>query len=292
VRTGPKTATPAPPWQSFGLVKIRDSVDTGRVGRLSYARRLGAGRTANEEYLRRYGAWRRRVRKYVVAGAAAIAATELVARTLWPVHGAFYLGLALGAGISFYVLALENPPEHIDRWRRGADGERRTARTLRALDRSGWTVVHDLDSDYGNVDHVVVGPSGVFLLDSKSPGGEVTVDGGVLKVRWLEDPDDGYEIPGISRRMRASAAGLQRRLAGAARWVDPVVVIWGRFEQRTVEADGVAFVHGDELAGWLAGKTYRLNEDARRRAATAIKGLVNSAGRAEAAHSGVRRPRR
>jgi nuclease-like protein len=255
------------------LVEIRDSADTDFVSRLSYARKVGAGRTANDEYQRRYTVWRGRVRKYVLAAAVSIAALELIARTLWPAHGAFYLGLALGLGVSFYVVALENPPEHIDRWRRGRDGERRTARALRPLTRHGWTVVHDLDSEYGNLDHVVVGPSGVFLLDSKNLGGEVSVEGGVLRVRWLEDPDDGYESPGLSRRMRASAAGLNRRLAGEVRWVDPVVVIWGRFEQGIVQADRVAFVHGEQLAGWLAARTQSLNADVQRRSAAAVKTL-------------------
>jgi hypothetical protein len=33
-----------------------------------------------------------------------------------------------------------------------------------------------------------------------------------------------------------------------------VLVIWGDFEQRRVEADGIAYVHGDELADWLRAR--------------------------------------
>lgn len=253
------------------------------MDRLSYLRKVGAGRTADQKYQRRLRAWRQRVRKVVLVAAAAIAVIEVMATILWPAHATFLLGLALGAAVSFYVVTLQSPPEHIDRWRRGRDGERRTEKALRPLARQGWMVVHDLDGDYGNIDHVLVGPCGVFMLDSKNLGGNATVDeDGVLHVRWLEDPEDGYEVRGISRRMRGCAAEVQRRLDGAVRWVTPVVVIWGRFEQGIVEAEGVAFVRGEELAEWLVGRPDRLTEHAHERAAAAIT-LARESGRPDRA---------
>jgi hypothetical protein len=66
-------------------------------------------------------------------------------------------------------------------WRRGARGERRTARHLRPLLRAGWTVLHDLaiPSSRANGDHLLIGPPGVFLVDSKAWHGRITqaVDG-------------------------------------------------------------------------------------------------------------------
>jgi Nuclease-related domain len=66
-------------------------------------------------------------------------------------------------------------------WRRGARGERRTARRLRPLVRAGWTVMHDLaiPASRANGDHLLIGPPGVFLVDSKAWHGRITqaVDG-------------------------------------------------------------------------------------------------------------------
>jgi Nuclease-related domain len=47
-------------------------------------------------------------------------------------------------------------------WRRGAAGERRTARVLAALERQGWAVLHDLavPRSRANLDHLVIGPAG------------------------------------------------------------------------------------------------------------------------------------
>jgi hypothetical protein len=67
------------------------------------------------------------------------------------------------------------PSEQVMTWRRGAAGERRTARLLDRLVRDGFVVFHDLavpDSD-ANVDHLVIGPSGVFVIDSKLWTGSV-----------------------------------------------------------------------------------------------------------------------
>jgi Nuclease-related domain len=54
-------------------------------------------------------------------------------------------------------------------WRDGARGERATARRLRRLERHGYVVLHDLQvpGSQANLDHLAVGPAGVFVVDSK-----------------------------------------------------------------------------------------------------------------------------
>jgi Nuclease-related domain len=62
-------------------------------------------------------------------------------------------------------------------WRRGARGERRTARALRPLLRAGWTVLHDvaIPDSRANADHLLIGPPGVFLVDSKAWHGHISL---------------------------------------------------------------------------------------------------------------------
>jgi hypothetical protein len=62
-------------------------------------------------------------------------------------------------------------------WRLGAKGERRTARILARLERDGFVAFHDLavPGSPANVDHLVVGPTGVFVIDSKLYRGVVRV---------------------------------------------------------------------------------------------------------------------
>jgi hypothetical protein len=67
------------------------------------------------------------------------------------------------------------PSEQARTWQRGAHGERRTARLLDRLTRDGYVVFHDLavPGSRANVDHLVIGPSGVFVIDSKQWIGSV-----------------------------------------------------------------------------------------------------------------------
>ncbi len=60
----------------------------------------------------------------------------------------------------------------------GADGEREFVRFLKNLPDS-YTVISDLDfaDSYGNIDHLIVGPTGIFAIDVKNWRGTVSSDG-------------------------------------------------------------------------------------------------------------------
>jgi len=90
------------------------------------------------------------------------------------------LGLVLGglaAIVATWVLRFRPSPDAVA-WRRGAAGERRTARLLDPLARHGWAVLHDLaiPGSQANLDHLVIGPGGVFVIDSKQYRGRLQLD--------------------------------------------------------------------------------------------------------------------
>jgi hypothetical protein len=77
--------------------------------------------------------------------------------------------------------------ERLERWaehyERGAEGEELTAAALASLP-SEWTVLHDVrwpGRRLANIDHVVLGPGGIFVIDSKNWSGDVKVTDGVLR---------------------------------------------------------------------------------------------------------------
>lgn len=70
------------------------------------------------------------------------------------------------------------------RYERGAEGERRTAHALASLPSDEWRVFHDIawpGRRYANIDHVVIGPPGAFVIDSKHWTGAITAADGVLR---------------------------------------------------------------------------------------------------------------
>ena len=80
--------------------------------------------------------------------------------------------IAAGWGLRF------RPSPDAVAWRRGAAGERHTARLLCQLERQGWAVLHDLavPGSRANMDHLVIGPGGVFVIDSKQYRGRLQLD--------------------------------------------------------------------------------------------------------------------
>lgn len=61
-------------------------------------------------------------------------------------------------------------------WRIGAEGEERLGLALDALEDHGYHVFHDLGipRSKANIDHLVIGPTGVFVIDSKNYSGTLT----------------------------------------------------------------------------------------------------------------------
>ena len=71
-------------------------------------------------------------------------------------------------------------------YERGALGERATGAILDALRAEGWAVFHDVrwpDRVRANIDHVVVGPPGLFVIDSKNWSGRIDVRGETFTCR-------------------------------------------------------------------------------------------------------------
>jgi len=63
--------------------------------------------------------------------------------------------------------------------RKGKRGEEFIGSILEKLP-DNYTVIHDIETPYGNVDHIVVGPTGVFVIETKSHHGRITERNGLL----------------------------------------------------------------------------------------------------------------
>ena len=66
----------------------------------------------------------------------------------------------------------------------GAVGEHLVAQTLRRLELVGYRVIDDLrwpGTTKANIDHVIYGPTGMFVVDAKNWTGTIAVKAGVLR---------------------------------------------------------------------------------------------------------------
>jgi len=72
----------------------------------------------------------------------------------------------------------------LERHERGATGEEEVGALLDGLQELGWRVLHDISFGNGNVDHLLIGPGGVFTVETKSHPGPISVrsiHGGTLE---------------------------------------------------------------------------------------------------------------
>ena len=62
-------------------------------------------------------------------------------------------------------------------WRLGSLGEKESARLLEPLESGGYVALHDLriPGSRANIDHVVVGPNGVWIIETKRWSGKVVI---------------------------------------------------------------------------------------------------------------------
>lgn len=95
----------------------------------------------------------------------------------------------MGAGESGYEVARRQREKaarlarSAELWEKGAAGEVEVARVLGDLP-LGWFAVHDLPwpgRTRANIDHVVIGPGGVYVVDAKNWSGTIAVKDDVLR---------------------------------------------------------------------------------------------------------------
>ena len=224
----------------------------------------GAGRGARAKYDEVSGRWRKRVfprlRWVFAAVTVPLIVWSVVAVVANHPFGIWASGMAFGALVAVYAVLRESPPAHIENWRRGFEGELRSARALAPLRRDGYVLLHNLPDrrsdrqEYkGDIDHVVVCPAGVFLLNSKWLGGEASIRGDTVHVQMRDDDDDSFQLPRLASGMRGCAVRLQEDIAQqtGVQWVQPMVVFWNRFEAGVDKGGNVVFVHGEHLVDWL-----------------------------------------
>jgi hypothetical protein len=94
----------------------------------------------------------------------------IVGATVWAALDLRSAGLTavLLLGLTGFARLIDRPMVHAGRWVRGARSEVAVGEELESLVRDGYTVLHDISqTGEGNIDHLVSGPSGVFLVETK-----------------------------------------------------------------------------------------------------------------------------
>ena len=155
-------------------------------------------------------------------------------------------------------------------WERGAAGGPATANALKAMD-DAWVVLHDVrwpGRPFANIDHIAVGPGGVFVITSQSWSGPVWLTGEVLRHNGRPR---GREVLST----REAAAAVARRLTYVPpTWVTPVLCIVG--SNVSGWAGKVAVCHKGNIADLLTSRTPVLSPEVVRAVAEDLRSQLAS----------------
>ena len=113
---------------------------------------------------------RLRMRTLVTLGALAVA-TALLGR-IFGLHDGLFIASEVALLASMFVISRYVLPL-VERRDRGASGEEHVGGLLDELAGDGWLVIHDASLGRGNIDHILIGPAGVFAIETKSHPGPV-----------------------------------------------------------------------------------------------------------------------
>jgi hypothetical protein len=154
----------------------------------------------------------------------------------------FIKGLTLGAGIVGVLAALAMMTQQATGTAQtgmGATAEQWTASELRQLRKAGGRVVNHLALERGDIDHVLIAPSGLYAVETK----------------WSAN---GWNLTARSDRLDAALSQVRRNARHLRLWhpvaaaqistVRPVLFLWGGTEvpkpERPTRIDDVDIVYG------------------------------------------------
>jgi hypothetical protein len=242
-----------------------------------------AGVYAEQRYQSGLKSWRRGARPIlgIVCGpflAGGLAVLVLVG------HGLSWSGGAVfGAFAGVWVAIRETPPRYVEQWQQGAEGERKTEKALRPLEREGWTIRHDIQQQrYGNYDHIAVGPSGAYLVESKNLQGVVELRDGIVRLTRRHDPEASARFERIRPHTLGAAARVKediQRRSGHRIWVQAVVVFWSEFPEQLIDDGMCVYIHGSRLPAWLRERPVKLDADELSRIAAAVDACASCSDR-------------
>jgi len=148
-------------------------------------------------------------------------------------------------------------------WRNGADGEEAVAARLAKLG-GRWKVLHAIPvgENGSDIDHVVIGPAGVFTINTKHhPKASIWVAGDTFMVNGQRVPyirNSRFEALRAAKLLQAAAGGTPVAVTGLIAVMSPVK----SFRVRSQPSDGrVVVVTRREVARWLVRQPVTLEDE-------------------------------
>jgi hypothetical protein len=170
---------------------------------------------------------------------------------------------------SRFVLAVTDEPQSIRAWRTGARGEGKLADALATV--PGVITLHDrrIPRSRANIDHIVIGPAGLFVVDAKLYKGLIRIRdrGGFFRRDdrlYVGRRDCSTLADGLERQVEAVAAVLEDAGVHADLAITPVLcfvdgewpILFPPSSYRGVRLEGLRSIKKLVTSPWVFGEEY------------------------------------
>jgi len=221
----------------------------------------GAREMARKRMLRIYGCV---LALWVAGSILVLAGNKLLCFDSYFVNLVGWLGFAFGTGLLIAVVkALSGKGKDelnaaVMRAVKGAKAEEKVSEVLEGLPR-GYAVFNDFPCPMGNIDHIVIGPTRVFVIETKSHSGEITLsaDGELLRDSKPLEKD-------FLKQVLGQCFWLKEKLAepgGKAPFVNPVVAFTRAFVKVHQPVKGVRILNKKWLVKHIAENNARIERE-------------------------------
>jgi len=235
----------------WGCTQFRVNGCPGRIHIGAAGPVIAEGRAAGSSAQARFELERRRYRLRVRAALPALTAVGIILMTM--IFFAFsvvapWVGATAAVVAGFvWILVIGRLPREALYWDKGAEGERKTADYLEPLVDRGFVLLHDrlIPGGQANIDHIAIGPTGVFVIETKHLSGKVEV---IQDRLYVSDKLRTNYIDETYREAYAAQVALRELLEPLKATVVPVLCIHGakmpRFDHAVA---GVRLVSGSRV---------------------------------------------
>jgi hypothetical protein len=139
----------------------------------------------------------------------------------------------------------------------GSQGEKNVISTLNRTLNDNYSIINEvyMKGNGGDIDHVVLGPNGVFVLETKNWSGRIMIDGD----QWNRP---GKKVLGSpSLQAKRNTQKIQRlldasgSLSGLGVWVEGLVVLTNPHAHISISNPTVPILKVQQLSSYIAGRT-------------------------------------
>src|SRR5574341_1063490 len=148
-------------------------------------------------------------------------------------------------------------------YNKGLEGERIVTEQLKKLD-DDYYLINDikLPDSYGNIDHVLLGPNGISIIETKNLEGEIRCYGDKW-YQYKQEWSEGYEIKSPSKQVKYQAFRLKQLLESIKAfkkqiWIDGVVVFTNEYVDLNLKHQTVPVLRKEELVDYIINKQSNL----------------------------------